>query len=148
MILSTVAGIVTLVASASAAQDTILARHETCVTQGRSSAVCAEVLTGHCLDTSDTFRELTRCRAGLADLLESRASGLAAEIGQRRPHLRAQAIEILAGSDQLVADYCAALGGRMATEDSASHDIRCALMAGHVKVYHLLRLSLGAKEDI
>ena len=38
--------------------------------------------------------------------------------------------------------------GRMKTDDSASHDIRCALMTGHVKVYHLLRLKAGRKDDI
>ena len=110
--------------------------------------MCAEVLTGHCLDTSNNIRELTRCRAGLATSLEDRATALASDIGQRSPRHRAEAREILAGSDRIVADYCAAYQGRMATEDSAGHDIRCALMAGHVKVYHLLRLSLGTEEDI
>ena len=131
-----------------AAQDDILARHEACVLGGRASGVCAEVLTGHCLDTSSNIRELTRCRAATAAALEDRAATLVAEIGADDPRQRGKAAEILSGSDRIVAEYCAAYGGRMATEESAGHDIRCALMAGHVKVYHLLRLRAGREEEI
>jgi len=126
----------------------ILKDHQRCALQGRSSAVCAEVLTGHCLDTAQNIRQLTRCRAGLARALDRKAQDLAAQFATSTPHRRTRATEILAGSDRVVADYCASFGGRMATEGSAGHNIRCALMAGHVKVYHLLRLAHGSEGDI
>ena len=136
-----------LAAAPGLAQDDILAHHETCVLDGRANAVCAEVLTGHCLDTSDNLSALTRCRAGLAEALEGKAALLARTIGATDPGLRTRAIEIIAGADRIVAAYCGAYAGRVTPEETAGHDIRCALMAGHVKVYHLLRLRADLEEE-
>lgn len=113
-----------------------------CVPVG-DSAACAELLAAPCLAAAADAAALTACRARLADALDARVAALIADHGRRSPADRARALELAAGADRHIGEYCARL---VATPGDDAHGTRCRLMASHLKFYHLSRGLTGGQE--
>lgn len=124
--------------------DRRLAAHEACAARGDESGVCSGILTTHCLEGSETARALTTCRARVTLALEALVVVLMQELAAQGR--RSEALQIADGAGRIVAEFCAALGGRMATGGGSAHDIRCAMMRAHVTVYHLVQALRAAEQ--